>query len=265
MTGPGFLTGKAYVAVNNVDAGGSNSGDARYGGRLDVRKEINEIHFTASITDLSLKDYNNAPYFKDALITAEKRLNANSKLGLGYDFGAQNAFASITGETNVSNKPIEARATWFQRSNAIRTEADVRLDARQKLWGTYTFNTAANAENSTFVNLRERQGFIIAPFTVPIATAAATYTYEKDGYVFEPQYDFHKQAPYLSVYKNKFWQKSSVKGHYAFKDETAMVEFGYAPNDNDLPVAKAYLKGHLGRRGVGPFSAGLIFDKTIDL
>ncbi len=73
---------------------------------------------------------------------------------------------------------------------------------------------------------------------VPIATAAATYTYEKDGYVIEPQYDFHKQAPFLSVYKNKFWQKSSVKGHYAFKDETAMVEFGYAPNDTDLPVAK---------------------------
>ena len=55
----------------------------------------------------------------------------------------------------------------------------------------YTFNTPANEVNSTYVNLKERQGFIIAPFTLPTATAAATYTIERDGYVIEPQYNFH--------------------------------------------------------------------------
>ena len=59
-----------------------------------------------------------------------------SNLGFGYDLGAQNVFASISGDTNVSNKPISAKAIWFQRGNAVRTEADVKLDHRQKLWAT---------------------------------------------------------------------------------------------------------------------------------
>ena len=59
-----------------------------------------------------------------------------SSLGLGYDFGAQNAFVSVAGETDVNNKPITARGTWFQKGNSIRAEADVKLDSRQKLWGT---------------------------------------------------------------------------------------------------------------------------------
>lgn len=59
-----------------------------------------------------------------------------SLLGVGYDFGAQNAFVSVFGDTNVSNKPITGRATWFQRGNTVRAEADVHIDHRQKLWGT---------------------------------------------------------------------------------------------------------------------------------
>jgi len=59
-----------------------------------------------------------------------------SSLGLGYDFGAQNAFISVCGETDVSNKPVTARGTWFQKGNSIRAEADVKLDSRQKVWGT---------------------------------------------------------------------------------------------------------------------------------
>lgn len=55
----------------------------------------------------------------------------------------------------------------------------------------YTFNTPANEVNSTYVNLKERQGFMVAPFTLPTATAAASYSIERDGYVIEPQYNFH--------------------------------------------------------------------------
>lgn len=60
----------------------------------------------------------------------------NSSVGLGYDFGAQNAFVSLAGEKIANNKPITARGTWFQKGNSIRTEADVQIDSRQKLWGT---------------------------------------------------------------------------------------------------------------------------------
>ena len=67
----------------------------------------------------------------------------------------------------------------------------------------YTFNTAANAANSTFTNLKERSGFIIEPFTVPIATAAAAYKFKHDDYIIEPQYDFHKNSAYLSVQRDR--------------------------------------------------------------
>ncbi len=77
-------------------------------------------------------------YFKQHwLVSITASLLADqSSMGLGYDFGAQNAFVSVTGETDVSNKPITARGTWFQKGNSIRAEADVQLDSRQKLWGT---------------------------------------------------------------------------------------------------------------------------------
>jgi len=186
--------------------------------------------------------------------------------GPWYDFGAQNAFVSVAGETDVNNKPITARGTWFQKGNSIRAEADVKLDSRQKLWGTYTFNSPANEINSTFLNLKERQGFIIAPFTLPTATAAATYSVERDGYVIEPQYNFHTQSAYLSVGRNKFWKKNHVKAHYAFKEQVAMVDFTYNEAERgDEPLAKAYIKAGAGEKGFGPLSVGFIVDKSIDL
>ncbi|DBA69267.1 hypothetical protein WJX79_004479 [Trebouxia sp. C0005] len=263
MPGPGWLTGKSFVGVNDI---GKDKVFSNLGGRVDLRKEINEIKFTASITDASARDYEAAPWLKDSIVTAEKRLNDQSSLGVGYDFGAQNAFISVCGETDVSNKPITARGTWFQRGNSIRTEADVKLDSRQKVWGTYTFNTPANEVNSTQVNLKERQGFIIAPFTLPTATAAASYSIERDGYVIEPQYNFHTSSPYLSVGRNKFWKKNHVKAHYAFKEQVAMVDFTYNEGKtSDAPLAKAYIKAGAGEKGFGPLSVGFIVDKTIDV
>lgn len=60
----------------------------------------------------------------------------NLSLALGYDAGVKGAFASVTGDTNVSNKDVRATATWFQKGNHIRTEASVNLDGRSSLWGT---------------------------------------------------------------------------------------------------------------------------------
>ena len=73
MPGPGWLTGKGFVSVNDV---GRDRPFTNVGGRADLRKEINEIKFTASITDASARDYEAAPWLKDSIITAEKRLNS---------------------------------------------------------------------------------------------------------------------------------------------------------------------------------------------
>ena len=74
-------------------------------------------------------------------------------------------------------------------------------------------HVAPNAQ----VNLRERQGFIIHPFTVPISTSAAQLSVERDGYLIEPAFDFNQRAGYLSVakdHKNKY----NLRGSYAFRE-----------------------------------------------
>lgn len=78
--------------------------------------------------------------------------------------------------------------------------------------------------------------FILRPFTVPIATSAVKYNVEKDGYLVEAAADLNKQAPYLSVQRR--YGKQVYKAHYAFKEEYAMIETGYAQTEGDLPLVK---------------------------
>ena len=82
MSGPGFLTLKGFVSGNDLGASHGNGGYSRFGGRADLRKEINDIHFTASVTDNSLRDYENAPQIRDGVITAEKRINSECSAAL---------------------------------------------------------------------------------------------------------------------------------------------------------------------------------------
>ena len=72
------------------------------------------------------------------------------------------------------------------------------------------------------VNLRERQGFIIHPFTVPISTSAAQLTLEKDGYLIEPAFDFKQRSGYLSVAKDH--NKYNLRGSYAFREVRAYLK-----------------------------------------
>ena len=46
------------------------------GGRVDIKKEIDEINFVASLTDSTVRGYDSAPYLPDAIITADKRINS---------------------------------------------------------------------------------------------------------------------------------------------------------------------------------------------
>lgn len=41
-----------------------------------------------------------------------------------------------------------------------------------QVWGAYTFNSEESSANRTFVNIKEREGFIIEPFTASIANSA---------------------------------------------------------------------------------------------
>jgi len=74
------------------------------------------------------------------------------------------------------------------------------------------------------VNLRERQGFIIHPFTVPISTSAAQLSVERDGFVIEPAFDFHQRSGYLSVAKDHR-NKYALRGSYAFREVRAAVSY----------------------------------------
>ena len=51
--------------------------------------------------------------------------------------------------------------------------------------------------------------------------------------------DLNKQAPYLSVQRK--YGKQVYKAHYAFKEEYAMIETGYAQTEGDLPLVKVSL------------------------
>ena len=81
--------------------------------------------------------------------------------------------------------------------------------------------------------------FILRPFTVPIATSAIKYSLAKDDYLIEASADLNKQAPYLSVQRK--YGRQTYKAHYAFKDEYALLESGYAQTDGDLPLIKVHI------------------------
>lgn len=281
-----FVAAKGFISLNNlggstgssapatqgtgtkgpkVEGGRGGSGQSHYGGRVDVTKTINEIKFVLSLTDASVKTVEQAPKIEGVILTGQKQINDNLNLTVGYDAGAQNVLVSAAGDTDVSGKTVAAKATWFSVGNHVRAEASARLDSRNTIWGSYTLNDTSNIANSTFNTIKEREGFIISPFTIPISTSAVKYTLEKDGYKVEPAFDIATRSPFLSVEKFLSDKNVLAKASYAFRDEVAMLEFGYRPDEKDFPLARTYVKGPLGQNGVGPISAGFILDKSIEL
>lgn len=110
---------------------------------------------------------------------------------------------------------------------------------------SYTLNDTSNIANSTFNTIKEREGFIISPFTIPISTSAVKYTLEKDGYKVEPAFDIATRSPFLSVEKFLSDKNVLAKASYAFRDEVAMLEFGYRPDEKDFPLARVSIFPHL--------------------
>lgn len=264
----GFVT-LSNVATDKLSEGQSSAATAKVGGRVDYRHKVNDFNFVLSGTDESARDYESAPAVKDVVITADTHFNDLS-LGVGYDTGVQGVLASVgtseglTGtNVRVGGKDVTARAWWFQKGNEVRTEATVNLDANTKVWGAYTFNSSANSANRTFVNIKEREGFIIEPFTASIANAALAVSHNRDDYTFDAAYDINRNAAFLSAGKRQN-DKTAIKVGYAFKDEVALVEVAHKHND-DLPAIRAFVKASAGANGVGKPSGGVILDKYFDL
>lgn len=263
------LATRGFFNLHNVNS--DSLGEGKAGGRLDLKKQINDIDFQLSVTDASVKDYEAAPWVKDLLLTGDKRVNDNLAVGVGYDTGNKGVFASVTASGDISDRPVLGTATWLQRGNIVRTEGTVKFDGdRSKLWAGYTFNAEGHdIVPRTVVNLEERKAFIIEPFAVNIATKAAKYTYERDGYTFEPAYDFNREAAFLTV--SRRYDNTRVKAGYAVKDEVALVEVQHRPTNTDLPDIRFYVKAPVrnapGDEGsaFGRLTAGVIFDRSFDL
>lgn len=283
----GPARGGAGDVVEPGRGGAQRAGDGkvgrntRLGGRVDYFQTIQDVgDLTFSLTDATLKDLDNAPHLRQALITAERDVTDNVRLGAGYDLGlrSRGAFASLQVKTdrNVADKAkgavrdgffdrdASAKAIYFHDDNVVRAEAAVKIDNRSQLSAVYTFNSNANTANATYVNLRERQGFIIRPFTVDIAAANVKYSYETDsGYKLEPSVDLAKGEGYLAV--SKLYRDNIVRGSYAIKEEHAMLEVERRPRlGESWPSAKFYAKAPAGPSGFGPLSLGFIVDKTFD-
>ena len=60
------------------------------GGRVDVRKQVEDFNLVASLTDNTLRDYEAAPWLKEALVTADKKISSAPAL-----FGKGSPLASI--------------------------------------------------------------------------------------------------------------------------------------------------------------------------
>jgi len=268
------VTGRAFVTISDVktdklQAGNTDTVNAKVGGRVDWRHSVRDFDITVSGTDASARDYESVPWIKDAVITADTRFR-DLTVGVGFDTGTQGAILSVgtndnlIDRTRIGGKDVSAKAWWFQRGNTVRAEGSVKLDANNRIWGAYTYGTDANTENRTFVNIKEREGFIIEPFTASIATAAVAYTLTRDDYVFDAAYDINRNAAFLSAGK-RYNDKTAAKVAYSFKDEVALVEVAHKHNV-DFPAVRVFVKAAAGANiGVGRPSAGIILDKNFDI
>lgn len=235
-----------------------NKGSVR--GRVDATKELDDFTLTASLTDKTVQDFDNAPWLADALITATTKKDGTNLI-VGYDAGQKGALAGVRTGTELAGKDVNLAATWFQNGNHVRTEASVKLADNQSLWATKTLNDDNDVGNATVVNLAERKQFIIEPFNVPVSTGAVKYSIEREGVTVEPAYDLNTKGAFLSISKSH--KGYTFRPQYAFADEVALLEVSMDDKDGgDRPLVRAFAKANAGSKGFGPVSIGVIGDKA---
>lgn len=264
----GFAT-LSGVSTDKLTDGQSSDVKSRVGGRVDYRQKVDRFNFVVSGTDASARDYESVPNVNDVVITADTH-HDDLSVGLGYDTGSQGFLASVgtseglTGtHLRLGGKDVTARAWWFQKGGLVRTEASANLDINTRVWGAHTFGTSDDTANRTFVNIKERDGFIIEPFTASIANSAVAISHTRDDLTFDAAYDINRNAPFLSVGKRQN-DKTALKVGYAFKDEVALFEVAHRPND-DMPAIRVFVKAAAGANGFGKPCGGVILDKYFEL
>ena len=229
-------------------------------GRVDATKDLDDFTLTASLTDKTVQDVDNAPWLKDALVTATTKKDGTNLL-VGYDAGQKGALAGVRTGTELAGKDVNLAATWFQNGNHVRCEGSVALADNQSLWATKTLNDDNDVGNATVVNLAERKAFVIEPFNIPVSTGAVKYSIERDGYTVEPAYDLNTKGAFLSVSKSH--KGYTFRPQYAFADEVALLEVALDDKDGgDRPLVRAFAKANAGAKGFGPVSIGVIGDKA---
>jgi hypothetical protein len=227
---------------------------------VDATKELDDFTLTASLTDATVSDFDNAPWLKDALVTARTKKDGTN-LVVGYDAGQKGALAGVTTATELAGRDVDLGATWFQNGNHVRCEGRVKIDDTQSLWATKTINDDNDVGNATVVNLAERSQFIIEPFNIPVSTGAVKYSITREGYTVEPAYDLNTKGAFISVSKSH--SGYTFRPQYAFADEVALLEVALdGDKEGERPLVRAFAKANAGAKGFGPVSVGVIADKA---
>jgi len=136
----------------------------------------------------SLKDVTATVDYKVAQV---KGLTVNTK----YEFSTAKYQAGVTYNTSVANKPLVVKGTYNSKDGKISGDATVTVSKDQKA------NVVFNQEK---VN-------------------SAKYTVARDGFTFEPSYNFDKKAAAFSVSKKQ--GSDNLKLSYDLQSENAAFEW----------------------------------------
>ena len=79
------------------------------GGRIDVRRQIEDFNIIASLTDNTVRDYDAAPWLKDALLTADKKISSAS---LGFVRVSSCSCLTLSKQATDLNFRTEQAAGW---------------------------------------------------------------------------------------------------------------------------------------------------------
>eukprot|EP00877_Chromochloris_zofingiensis_P000952 jgi/Chrzof1/10858/Cz05g15010.t1 len=273
----GKIVTRGFVAVDNSHTTALDrtvKGDSFLFGRVDASQNFEGFDVVGTVTDFSLREYGTAPWLPDLLVTADKKVSDKVSLGAGYDFGLKSGLGRVKYETDLDGRKLDLGALWFQRGNEVRAEGEFNPNSRHSFWGAYAFNhgifkRAANPNlaHPTYVNLKQREGYLLPPFTFPVAAKACSYTFNNGNYSVQGAYDISRKAPFVIV-NGSPRSDVNVKAGYAVADRTALVEVNYkdkeARRNSYVPVVRAFVKGPVSEKGVGPFGFGFLLEKVFD-
>lgn len=107
------------------------------GGSVKLRKKINDISFSVSLTDATVKGYGE---LKDVVFEASKDVGSGLKANLEYNAGKK--ATKVTGTWINPAKDVTLKGTWVEKGNAFKGEATVVLDDENEVGATYDWSSS---------------------------------------------------------------------------------------------------------------------------